>query len=132
MVGMSTTPTKNADSPNGSMNGSIELDQDLGQDRQQRRRDEQDDDRDGRPLQAGPAWPAGSPWPPRVCVRVRELVDERQDVADDQDDRRRGPTPRSASPGRRSRVVSAKTAGTNSPISGQTSSAAFEPAIRWR
>ena len=57
IVGMSTTPTKNADRPNVSMNGSIGADEDLRQDGQQRRGAEQDDDRDLRPLQAGPAWP---------------------------------------------------------------------------
>ena len=82
-------------------------------------------------LQAGPAWPAGSPCPPRVSVGLRELVHERQDVADDERDRRRGSTPRSASPGRARVVVSAKTAGTNRPMTATTRRAAFAPAMRW-
>jgi len=65
MVGIRTTPTKNALRPNESMNGSMAL--------------TRISDRTARsaaaasrttmatlPLQAGPACPSGSPWPPRV------------------------------------------------------------------
>ena len=57
IVGMITTPTKKADSPNESMNGSIDADQDLRQDGQQRGGAEQDADRDRAGSSAGRRGP---------------------------------------------------------------------------
>ena len=105
-------------------------DEDLGQDGQERRRDHEHADRDA----TGPgraAMPGGLAVAAERLVGVRELVDERQRIADDQRDGRRAPTPRSASPAPGHWCVNAKTAGTNSPMTARTSSEAFDAAIRW-
>ena len=87
IVGIRTTPTKNSDSPNVLDERLDRTDEDLGQEGEQAgRRDEQDDDR--RP--AGPGGPAVARRRLVAAERVRgvrELEDERQGVADDQQER---------------------------------------------
>ena len=128
MVGMMITPTKKNDRLNCSMNGSIDADEDLGQDGQQGRRAEQHDDRDP----TGPGRPAvlvGLARPRRGSRPGAELEDQRQAVADDQDDRHQH---RFLGDRARRLVVrssSAKMAGTNRPMRARTRSAAFETAI---
>ena len=129
IVGMRTTPTKNGVRPNVSMNGSMAPTR-ISDSTARRAAAAERGRRSAtlpRPARAR-RGPAGSPWPPSVSLRVRELVDEREDVADDQEegheDRLLGDAAR-----RSLAVVNAKTAGTNSPIAASTSSAAFEPAI---
>ena len=65
MVGMSTTPTKNALRPNESMNGSMaptRISERMARSPAAASRTTMAT----LPLQAGPACPSGSPWPPRV------------------------------------------------------------------
>ena len=81
-----------------------------------------------RPVQRTPSWSPRGSWPPSVVGRVRELVDQRQDVAGDQEDRDEDRVLDRRCPALVD-VLKASTAGMSSPIAARTRSAAFEPAI---
>ena len=127
MTGRMTTPTKKAVRPSVSTTGSIAP----------TRISDRTASRTAAPTRTTAAV---RPGPGRTLVascgcvaaegrgRVRELVDQRQDVAGDQEDRDEHGVLDDAAL-RLPPLLNARTAGTNRPIAARTSSAAFDPAI---
>ena len=67
IVGMRTTPTKKADSPNVSMNGSMAPTR-ISESSASRAAAASRTPIETRIDQAGPPWPSGDSWPPSVSL----------------------------------------------------------------